>query len=86
MSDSKAHVHSVTIKILNWRYYSNTTNAIYWEWTGLVSENVNLYNLNVSPCLVDAYEDYSCFGEVSFFIVSEISEWNKEQWLSFVWN
>jgi hypothetical protein len=32
----------------------------------------------------DAYEDYSCFCEVSFFAVSKVSKWNKEQRLSFV--
>jgi hypothetical protein len=34
---------------------------------GLVRENVYLYDVRVSTCLVDAYEDYNCFGEVSFF-------------------
>jgi hypothetical protein len=29
-------VHSVTVKFPNWRYYSNTTNTIYWGWTGVV--------------------------------------------------
>jgi hypothetical protein len=24
-------------------------------------------DVNVPACLVDAYEDYSCFGEVCFF-------------------
>jgi hypothetical protein len=32
----------------------------------------------------DAYEDYNCFGEVSFFIVSKASKWNKEQRLSLI--
>jgi hypothetical protein len=32
-----------------------------------------------STCLVDAYGVYYCFGEVSFFIVSKASEWNKEE-------
>jgi hypothetical protein len=27
--ERKATTYSVTIKFLNWRYYSNTTNAIY---------------------------------------------------------
>jgi hypothetical protein len=43
-----------------------TTNSIYWECTGLVTENVYLYYVKFSTCLVDAYEGYSCFGEVSF--------------------
>jgi hypothetical protein len=43
-----------------------------------------MYDVQVSACLVDAYEDYSCFGEVSFFVVLKVSEWNKEQRLSFV--
>jgi hypothetical protein len=38
-------VHSVTIKFTNWRYYSNTTNAIYRGWTGLLRENVYLYDM-----------------------------------------
>jgi hypothetical protein len=33
--------------------------------------------------LVDAYEDYNCFGEVSFFVASKVSKWNKVQQLSF---
>jgi hypothetical protein len=57
-------IQSVTNKFQNWRYYSNTTNAIYWEQTGLVRENVYLYDVHVSICLADAYEDYNCFGEV----------------------
>jgi hypothetical protein len=61
----------VTIKFPNWCYYSNTTNTIYQEWLGLVRENVYLYDMQVSAYLVDAYEDYSCFGEVSCFIVVE---------------
>jgi hypothetical protein len=32
-----------------------------------------------STCLIDAYEDCSCFDEVSFFIMSKVSKWNKEQ-------
>jgi hypothetical protein len=28
--------YSVTTKFPNWHYYSNTTNVIYWGWTGLV--------------------------------------------------
>jgi hypothetical protein len=27
--------------------------------------------------IVDVYEDYSCFGEVSFFAVSQVSKWNR---------
>jgi hypothetical protein len=34
---------------------------------GLVRENVYLYDMQVSTCLVDAYADYKCFGEVNFF-------------------
>jgi hypothetical protein len=72
-------LYSVTTEFLNWRffivkkintkngYYSNTANAIYRGWTGLVRENVYLYDKQVSSCLVDSYEDYSCFGGVSFF-------------------
>jgi hypothetical protein len=41
---------------------------------GLVRENVYVYDVQVSACLVDSYEDYNCFGEVSFFIVSKVSE------------
>jgi hypothetical protein len=63
----KGHIHSVTIKFPNWRYYNNTTKDIYRGWTRLVRENVYLYDMQVSTCLVYAYEDYSCFGEVSFF-------------------
>jgi hypothetical protein len=32
----------------------------------LVRENFYLYDVQVSSCLVDAYDDYNCFGEVSF--------------------
>jgi hypothetical protein len=32
--------------------------------------------------LVDAYENYNCFGEVSIFIVLGISTWKKGLWLS----
>jgi hypothetical protein len=42
---------------------------------------LNYNDVNVSACLVDAYEDYSCFGEVGF---SKVSKWYKEQRLSFV--
>jgi hypothetical protein len=55
---------------------SNTSNAIYRGWTGLVRENIYLYIVPVSTCLFDAYEDYNCFGEVSFFVVSNVSKWN----------
>jgi hypothetical protein len=63
----KGTIHSVTIKFLNWRYYSNTTNAIYRGWTGLVRENVYLYDAQVSTRLVDAYENYKCFGINKYF-------------------
>jgi hypothetical protein len=35
--------------------------------------------VQVSTCLVDAYEVYNCFGEVSFVVVPKASKWNKEQ-------
>jgi hypothetical protein len=76
-------IHSVTMKFPNWRYYSNTTNSIYREWTGIVKEEVYLYDVKVSTCLVEAYEDYNCFGEVSFVVVSKVSKWNKEKGLIF---
>jgi hypothetical protein len=47
-------------------------------WTGLVRENIYLYDVQASTCFVDAYEDYSCFGEVTFFVVLKVSEWNKD--------
>jgi hypothetical protein len=31
--------------------------------------------VHVSASLADAYEDYSCFGEVSFFVVLKVSKW-----------
>jgi hypothetical protein len=42
-------------------------NTIYRRWTGLVRENIYLYDVNVSTCLVVAYEDYNCFGDSSLF-------------------
>jgi hypothetical protein len=57
----------------NWCCYSNTTDVIYWGWTGLARENISLYDVNVSACLVDAYGDYSCFGEISFFVMLKVS-------------
>jgi hypothetical protein len=48
---------------------NTTADAIYRGWTGLLREEVYLYDVQVSTCLVDAYEDYICFGEVSFFVV-----------------
>jgi hypothetical protein len=33
--------------------------------------------------LLDAYEDYNCFGEVSFFVSSKVPTWNKEQRFKF---
>jgi hypothetical protein len=73
-----ANICSVTFKFPNWRYYRYTTNAIYRGWTGLVRENVYLYDEQVSTCLIDVhvYEDYNCFGEVSFPVVSKDSKWN----------
>jgi hypothetical protein len=47
-------------------------------------ELVYLYDVQVSSCLVDAYEDYNCFDEGSVFVMSKVSKWNKEQRLSFV--
>jgi hypothetical protein len=44
----------------------NTTNAIYLGQMALVRDNVYLYDVQVSSCLVDAYKDYNCFDEVSF--------------------
>jgi hypothetical protein len=44
--------------------------------------------VQVSTCLVDAYEDHNRFVEVSLlsiFVMSEVSIWNKEQRLSFVY-
>jgi hypothetical protein len=32
----------------------------------LVTENVYLYAVQVSTCLVDAYKDYNCFGGVRY--------------------
>jgi hypothetical protein len=43
---------------------------------GLVRENIYLYNVQVSTCLVDVYEDCICFGEVSFFVMLKVSKWN----------
>jgi hypothetical protein len=43
----------------------------------LVRKNVCLYDVEVSTCLVDAYEDYSCFSEVSVFVMSKVSKWNR---------
>jgi hypothetical protein len=34
---------------------------------GLIRENFYLYDVQVSTCLVNAYEDYSSLGEISFF-------------------
>jgi hypothetical protein len=41
--------------------------------------NVYLCDKQVETYLVNAYEDYSCFSEVSFFVVPKVSNWNKEQ-------
>jgi hypothetical protein len=62
----------------------NTTNAIHQGSTGIVRESVCLYDVQGSTCLVDAFEDYNWFGEVSFFVVSNVSKWNKEQRINFV--
>jgi hypothetical protein len=42
-----------------------------------IRENVYLYDMQVSTCLVGAYEDYNCFGEVGFFVVSRFQNWTK---------
>jgi hypothetical protein len=47
-------------------------------------ENVYLCDVQVSACSVDAYEDYSCFGEVSLFVMLKVSRRNTQQRLSFV--
>jgi hypothetical protein len=36
--------------------------------------------------MVDAYEGFDCFGEVSSFVVSEAPKWNTEQRPSFVFS
>lgn len=41
--------------------------------------NVYLYDVQVSACLVAACEDYGCFGEVSFSVVSKVSEWKMNR-------
>jgi hypothetical protein len=51
---------------------------------GVVRENVYLCDVQVSTSLVDAYEDYNRFGDVSYFFVLKVSKWNKEQPLIFV--
>jgi hypothetical protein len=49
-------VHIMTIKFLNWRYYSTTTtNAICWGWTERFRDDIYLYRVQVSIYLVDAY-------------------------------
>jgi hypothetical protein len=35
--------------------------------------------MQVSTCLVQAVEDGNCFGEISFFLVSNVSKWNEDQ-------
>jgi hypothetical protein len=50
---------------------------------GLMRENVYLCDVQVSSCLVHAYEDCNCFGEVNFFVMSKVSKQNKER-LGFV--
>jgi hypothetical protein len=75
-------MRSVSIKFPNWRYYSDTTNAIYWGRTRLVRENAFIYKTWKFQlvCMVTNY------FEVSFYVVSKVSKWNKEQRLSFVYN
>jgi hypothetical protein len=46
---------------------------------GLLRKNVYLYDVQVSTCLVGAYEDYNRLREVSFLVVSKVSKWKKEQ-------
>jgi hypothetical protein len=50
----------------------------------IVRVSIYLYDAKVSTCWVEVYGDYSCIGEVSFFVMSKVSKWNKEQRLSFV--
>jgi hypothetical protein len=71
--------HSVTIKLPNCRYYNNTTNDIYRGRSELRvdRENVYLYDMQVSVCLVGTYGDYNCFGEVSFSVVSKVQNGSK---------
>jgi hypothetical protein len=52
----------------------------------LVRENIYLCEVQVSFCLIDAHEDYNCFGKVGFFVVSNASKLNKDQQLCFVLN
>jgi hypothetical protein len=43
-------------------------------WFGdLVRGNIYLYDVQIATCLVYAYENYNCFGEVIFFVVSKVS-------------
>jgi hypothetical protein len=44
---------------------------------GLVLEIVYLHDVQVYMCLADAYEDYDCFDEVSFF--RNVQRFNMEQ-------
>jgi hypothetical protein len=46
--------------------------------------NVYLYDVEVSTCLIDAYEDCNFFGKVRFFVVSKVLKLNQEQRLSSV--
>jgi hypothetical protein len=69
----------MTIKFPNRCYYCNTTNAIYWGRMRLVRENIYLYDVQVSTCLVYAYEDYNCFGEVMGFKMEQSSNLGFEQ-------
>jgi hypothetical protein len=39
--------------------------------------------MQASTCLVDAYEDYNCFGEVSFFVMSKVSEMERRAAIKF---
>jgi hypothetical protein len=40
-------------------------------------EKVYLYDMQVSTCLVDVYEDYNCFGEVSFLSCQRFQKGTK---------
>jgi hypothetical protein len=80
-------IHSMTIKFPNWRYYSNTTNAIRNERQWL--ERAFIYmvcKFQLVWLMHMRITRYNCFGQLSFFVVSNVSKWSKEQRLSFVWN
>jgi hypothetical protein len=77
------YVHSMTIKFPNWRYYSNTTNAIYRGWTTLVRENVYLHDVQVSN-----ERDYLVYrdvvGKTILKLIFEDTEHESVDWIHFV--